>query len=54
MSDLTFEPMYVVAERVARREVSPVELIVAALERVAGATRPPRSHPEVSSPYGVC
>ncbi len=35
MAGLAFEPMYVVAERVARREVSPVELVEAALERVA-------------------
>ena len=35
MAGLVFEPMYVVAERVSRREVSPVELVEAALERVA-------------------
>lgn len=34
MVELAFEPMHVVAERVARREVSPVELVEAALERV--------------------
>ncbi len=35
MAALAFEAMYVVAERVARQEVSPVELVEAAIERVA-------------------
>lgn len=35
MTTLAYEPMYEVAERVARRDVSPVELVEAALERVA-------------------
>jgi aspartyl-tRNA(Asn)/glutamyl-tRNA(Gln) amidotransferase subunit A len=34
MTELAFEPMHVVAERVARREVSPVALTEAALARV--------------------
>lgn len=35
MAELAFEPMYAVAERVARQEVSPVDLVEAVLERVA-------------------
>ncbi|HEX5167394.1 MAG TPA: amidase [Thermomicrobiales bacterium] len=35
MVELAYEPMYVVAERIARREVSPVELVETALARVA-------------------